>query len=75
MAGVNEVAKQAGVKPEIVQNVLASIKDIAAKESVIIRGHGTFKTVTRAARTARNPSTGQPVAVPAKTVLKFTPSK
>lgn len=32
---------------------------------------GTFSTREQAARTARNPQTGAPVDVPAKTVAKF----
>lgn len=40
-----------------------------------IRGFGTFKRVTTAPRTGRNPKTGEPVEVPARSVLKFKPSK
>jgi DNA-binding protein HU-beta len=43
-------------------------------ETVSVRGLGKFKTVTRAARQGRNPATGQPIAIPAKIGVKFTPS-
>lgn len=50
-------------------------RECDAGERIILRGFGTFKQVTRAARTARNPATGAVVDVPAKTVLTFKASK
>ena len=47
---------------------------LSGGETVSVRGLGKFKTVTRAARQGRNPATGQPIAIPAKTGVKFTPS-
>jgi len=38
-------------------------------------GFGTFKVSKRKARIARNPQTGEPVKVPARTVPRFTASK
>lgn len=43
--------------------------------NLILRGFGTFKRIAVAARTARNPQTGAPVEVPARSVLRFTASK
>lgn len=43
--------------------------------SVQLIGFGTFKTGRRAARTGRNPSTGQPIKIKACKVPKFTPAK
>lgn len=37
-------------------------------------GVGTFERVVRAARTGRNPGTGAAVQIPARTVVRFTPS-
>lgn len=73
MAGIADVAKHAGVKEEQVKAVFEAIKSSA--EPVIIKGFGTFKTVVRAARTARNPKTGDEVLVAAKTVLAFKAAK
>lgn len=42
---------------------------------VPLPGLGKFKTVTRPARTARNPQTGAPVQVPARTGIKFVASR
>ena len=36
---------------------------------------GKLKTAQRAARTGRNPKTGDQVEIPAKTVVKFSPAK
>lgn len=46
-----------------------------AGEKVTLRGFGTFAMKTRAARTGRNPATGLPVEIPAKTMLTFKPAK
>lgn len=73
MAGINDIAKVAGVKEEQVKAVMDAIK--ASPESVIIKGFGTFKTVTKAARTARNPQSGETILVPAKVVLTFKAAK
>jgi DNA-binding protein HU-beta len=53
---------------------IESVSDaLARKEKVTLIGFGTFSVVTRAARTGRNPSTGQPMNIPAKDVPKFSP--
>ena len=44
-------------------------------EEVSIAGLGIFKTKMRAARTARNPRTGETVQVPSMRVPKFQPAK
>ena len=45
------------------------------KDSVVLTGFGTFTVSERAARTARNPMTGEPVKIPAKTAPKFKAGK
>ena len=53
---------------------IESVSDaLARKEKVTLIGFGTFSVVTRAARTGRNPSTGDPMDIPAKDVPKFSP--
>ena|ERR1700682_512331 len=44
-------------------------------EKVDLRGFGTFKIRETKARQARNPRTGEAVAVPAKKIGTFKPSK
>jgi DNA-binding protein HU-beta len=48
---------------------------IISGDKVSLTGFGTFETTRRAARTARNPRTGEAVAVPAATVPKFRPGQ
>jgi DNA-binding protein HU-beta len=44
-------------------------------DEVSLAGLGIFKTKMRAARTARNPRTGEAVQVPSMRVPKFQPAK
>ena len=43
--------------------------------TVSLVGFGTFSVSKRAARTGRNPRTGEPVKIKASKVPKFTPGK
>jgi len=56
----------------IIDNIVATLKKGG---EVSIAGLGIFSTKTRAARTARNPRTGEPVSVPAMRVPKFRAAK
>lgn len=49
------------------------LREVAAGGSVAITGFGTFERVQRAARTGRNPHTGQPVPIAAKSSPRFRP--
>lgn len=58
------------------QSVLAAIEDeVASGGEVTIVGFGAFRGVTRAARAARNPRTGDFVEIPSRTVPTFAPGK
>ena len=48
---------------------------LTAGDKVTLVGFGTFGTVTRKARTGRNPQTGKAIKIAAKTSGKFTPGK
>ena len=50
-------------------------KSLARGEEVNVTGFGKFKVAKRAARTGRNPRTGESVQIPAKSVPRFTPGK
>ncbi len=57
-----------------VDGLLETIVDkVRSGEPVTITGFGVFEGRARAARTARNPRTGDTVAVPATTVPAFRP--
>ncbi|MGH2666019.1 HU family DNA-binding protein [Flavobacterium sp.] len=59
---------------EIIDATFAAIeKGVKEDGRAVFAGFGTFNTVTRKARTGRNPQTGQPIEIPAKTVVKFKP--
>lgn len=60
---------------EIVDHLFTKIEASLISGDVVRLPLGVFKIRDRAARTARNPATGEPVNVPAKRVLKFLPSK
>jgi DNA-binding protein HU-beta len=79
---INKTAliKQAAEVAETTQVMAGKVVDafiegiqsgIETAGKVKVAGLGTFETSERAARTARNPKTGEPVQVPAKTVVKF----
>jgi len=50
-------------------------QEIKRGGEVPLRGLGKFKVQNRKARVGRNPMTGEPVQIPAKTVVKFTVAK
>ena len=47
---------------------------MAAGDRVAIPGLGTFNVSERAARTGKNPRTGEQITIAAKKVVKFKPS-
>lgn len=56
----------------MIETIISALKK---NEDVSIAGLGIFKTKMRAARTARNPRTGETVQVPSMRVPKFQPAK
>lgn len=63
-----------------VKRVLSSFEHVAtaafqAGKEVTLPGIGKFKVAQRAARTGRNPQTGEAIAIAAKNVVKFSVSK
>lgn len=76
---VEEVSKVVCNKKEAdaaVNAVIDSIKKALKKgDKVSIVGFGTFSVTKRAARTGRNPQTGEAMKIKAKKVPKFTPGK
>lgn len=53
----------------------AIVSALQTGDKVEVRGFGSFRTRQRNGRTGRNPKTGVSVAVPAKRVPFFKPSK
>jgi DNA-binding protein HU-beta len=61
---------------EMMETLLARLTDVLKSgDKVQLPPFGQFRVRDRAARIARNPQTGEPVKVPAKRVLRFTPAR
>ena len=77
---VEAVAKEADLSKAAATRVLEAVlktivKQVSKKQDVQLIGFGTFRAVKRSARTGRNPSTGEPLNIPASNVPRFTPGK
>lgn len=77
---VEEVAQSSGMPKaqasQAVDAVIASIKKAMMEDvAVSIVGFGTFSVKERAARTGRNPRTGEPVDIKKARVPAFKPTK
>jgi nucleoid DNA-binding protein len=76
---VDEVAKVVCSRKEAdaaVNSVIDAIRKALKKgDKVSIAGFGTFSVAKRAARTGRNPQTGEAIKIKAKKVPKFAPGK
>ncbi len=77
---VQEVSRVLGVPlsegETVVEQIVASmVRALRAGDKIELRGFGSFHTRDRKARIGRNPKTGAKVAVPAKKVVFFKPSK
>lgn len=73
---INQVAKagypKATVAAVLDHLVATTTKAVAAGDEIAIPGLGTFKSADRAARTGRNPLTGEKLKIAAKRVPKFS---
>lgn len=72
------VAEKADINKKQAKDALDALAELAyegAGEGFTVPGIGKLVKVDRAARTGRNPATGESIKIPAKTVLKFRISK
>ncbi|SAK87816.1 DNA-binding protein HU-alpha [Caballeronia hypogeia] len=77
---IDAVASQSGTSKtaaeEAINAVLETIsKTVAAGDTVQLIGFGSFGTGERAARTGRNPQTGETIEIAAAKTVKFTAGK
>jgi DNA-binding protein HU-beta len=77
---IGQIAENAGISKSDADKaydaVISAIMSGLKKDgNVPLTGLGTFKVTHRAARTGRNPSTGETIQIAAKNVLKFKASK
>jgi DNA-binding protein HU-beta len=74
---IEAIATEAGLSKTAGSNVLDSIigaivSAVAKGDTVTLVGFGTFKPAKRAARTGRNPQTGNAINIAAATVPRFS---
>jgi len=77
---VAHLAEKTEIQKKTVAAVLEELVTLAAKEAksggqFVIPGLGKAVKANRKARTGRNPQTGEPIKIPAKTVVKFRLAK
>lgn len=75
-----QIAEKSGITKAAAERVLKALIEsvqeaLAEGDSVRLLGFGTFKVNDRAARTGRNPKTGEPIQIAAAKVPAFTASK
>lgn len=73
---ISSISKKTGKTKKDTIMVLEAMLEVLQeclekKDRINFLGFGSFSTIDRAARTARIPSTGEKIEVPAKTVVKF----
>ncbi|HZS40523.1 MAG TPA: HU family DNA-binding protein [Polyangia bacterium] len=77
---VDAIAGKAGTPKAQVQQMVDDVFELIAEglskgEKIDLRGFGTFSVRDSAARTGRNPQTGEPISIPARRVPGFKPGK
>lgn len=77
---IQQTAAQAGISKkdaELAVNAALELmtKALAEGEKIQLVGFGSFETKDRAARTARNPKTMEPIEIAASRTVSFHPGK
>lgn len=77
---VDKVSEKAGVTKKDTDVIISAMLDVimeavAAGDKVTLVGFGTIEPRQRQAREGRNPSTGEPINIPATTVPAFSAGK
>jgi DNA-binding protein HU-beta len=77
---IEALANKTGFDKKDVKRFLDGLTAVIEDEirkggEVPLKGLGKFKVQNRKARVGRNPLTGEPLQIPAKTVAKFTIAK
>jgi DNA-binding protein HU-beta len=77
---VSHLAEKTGLQKKATAGVLESLVTLATKEcktngQFVVPGLGKAVKAHRKERMGRNPQTGEPIKIPAKTVVKFRLAK
>lgn len=75
---INQMASDAGISKAQATSALSSFINSTTNclkdgDKLVLVGFGTFSVNERAARTGRNPRTGEELKIAAKKVVKFKP--
>lgn len=73
---INQLADTSGLKKSQAKDFFTALAALAASEvqtngEFTLPGFGKLVKATRKAREGRNPATGKPIKIPAKTTVKF----
>ncbi|HEY4785630.1 MAG TPA: HU family DNA-binding protein [Bacteroidales bacterium] len=74
---IDAIAEESGLSKKDAKEALEAIlkateTTLKKGEKLALAGFGTFSVVNRAARTGKNPQTGQAIQIPAKKNVKFS---
>jgi len=77
---VDKIAEKANVTKKDADSILTAMLEVildtvASGDKVTLVGFGTFEARDRQAREGRNPSTGEPIKIPATKVPAFSAGK
>ncbi|MBT8506367.1 DNA-binding protein HU [Coxiella-like endosymbiont of Rhipicephalus sanguineus] len=77
---IEVMAESAGISKNAANRALDAFVDsvtesLQSHKDVVLVGFGSFKASPRAARTGRNPQTGEPIQIPASVVARFSAGK
>lgn len=77
---VDAIASKASITKKDADSVLTAVVNtimeaVSTGDKVTLVGFGTFEARKRQAREGRNPTTGQPIEIPATTVPAFSAGK
>ncbi|WP_026658633.1 HU family DNA-binding protein [Butyrivibrio sp. AC2005] len=77
---IEAMAKETGLSKKDTEKALNAFtatvsKALKKKDKVQLVGFGTFETAKRAARTGKNPQTGESIKIPASIAPKFKAGK
>lgn len=77
---IEALAERSGLQKQKTKKMLDAYMDIVTEamcknQDVVLIGFGTLTPRPQSSRLARNPKTGTPVTIPARTTVKFKPGK
>ncbi len=77
---VQRISEKAGISKkeanEALSATISTFSDTLKKgDGITIVGFGSFSVTQRAARTGRNPQTGETIQIPARKSVRFKPGK